>query len=134
MLNNNLLTLGLPAITTPPLPQAVDAFTSLTITADPTAKTLTLNFAPKISSLMGVQLLATPGISAGISFVKSEFRILTQMNQNHTTGFAAGPVYIARFGAIPAAGTKIFVKMFQVVYASGQAGIPIQASCISTVV
>jgi hypothetical protein len=38
--------------------------------------------------------------------------------------------YITRLGAIGAEGMKIFIKMVQVNSDTGQAGIPIQASCI----
>jgi len=130
MLNNNLLNLGYAGISVPPLPQAVAAFTSLSIAAAAVAQTLTVTFAPAIVAPYGVWLLATPGLSPGISFVKSEFRQIIPLNFNAVSPYNAAANYIARFGAIPAAGTKLFVRMCQYHNATGQAGIPIQASCI----
>lgn len=129
-LNNNLLNLGVAGIDTPPLPQAVDAFTSLSIAAAAGAQTLTVTFAPAIVSDHGAWILATPGLSAGISFVKSEYRQITPLNFNNFSPFDAETAYIVRLGVIPAAGTKLFVRMFQVHNTAGMAGIPIQASCI----
>jgi len=130
MLNNNLLNLGYDGISTPPLPQAVDAFTSLSIAAAAGAQTLTVTFAPAIVIPHGVWLLATPGLSAGISFVKSEFRQIIPLNHLSDSPYDAETFYIARLGVIPAAGSKLFVKMTQYNNTTGQAGIPIQASCI----
>jgi len=134
MLNNNLLKVGASVITTPPLPQAVDAFTSLSIAADPTAETLTLTFSPAIDASHKIQVLATPGFSAGVFFVKSEYRVIYTLDSTRLTGFDVGGYYKLKFGAIPAADSKLFVRLTQVAIATGQAGIPIQASCISTVV
>jgi len=38
--------------------------------------------------------------------------------------------YIAKFGAVGAEGMKIFVQMVQINWGTGQAGIPIPASCL----
>lgn len=134
MLNNNLLKVSGSTIDTPPLPEAVDAFISFSIAADPTAETLTLTFAPIINATHKIQVLATPGLSAGISFVKSEYRVVYTLDNSRPSGFDIGGYYKLKFGAIPAVGSKIFVRLIQVNLTSGQAGIPIQASCISTVV
>jgi len=130
MLNNNLLKVSAPIIKTPPLPQAVDAFTSFSIAAAETAETLTLTFAPVIDATHKVMVTASPGLSAGISFVESEYRIVYTLLSTHSSPFEIGGYYKVKFGAIPVAGAKIFVRLTQVVIATGQAGIPIQASCI----
>lgn len=129
-LNNNLLSVGIAPITTPPLPEAVDAFTSMSIAASFSGQTLTIDFEPVIVNTHRVPLLATPSISQGISFVKSEYRLLTYLNSANTSPHSAETAYIVKFGAIGAVGTKIFVQMFQINLTTGQAGIPIQASCI----
>lgn len=130
MLNNNLLNVGESAITTPPLPEAVDAFLTLSGAAAAGAQSFTITFTAAIAADHKVKVLATPGISAGISFVKSEFRQVTTWAD--TTGSPAdfAGSYIAKFGAVPAEGTKIFIKLVQVHKTTGQAGIAIQASLI----
>lgn len=133
-LNNNLVNIGIAQITTPPLPEAVDAFTSMSIAADFNAQTLTITFAPAIVVTHRVLLLATPCISQGISFVKSEFRQITYLNSANTSAHSAETAYIVKFGAIGAEGTKVFVRLVQINVTTGQAGIPIQASCIVTAI
>jgi len=130
MLNNNLLKIGEVALTSPPFPQAVSAFTSFSIAAAAVAQTLTLTYAPAIGTLHHAWVVSTPGLSAGISFVKSEYRRTGPLVDANASPFDYSTRYIAKFGAIPAAGTKIFVRMSLVRRATGQEGIPIQASCI----
>lgn len=129
-LNNNLVNVGIAQITTPPLPEAVDAFTSLSIAADFNAQTLTITFAPVIVDTHRILLLATPSISPGISFVKNEYRQITYLNSANSSPHSAETAYIVKFGAIGAENTKIFVQLIQINLTTGQAGIPIQASCI----
>jgi hypothetical protein len=129
-LNNNLLNSGESVITAPPLPQAVNAFSSFSIAADFNAQTFTLTFAPVVDDNHKVLIWATPSLSQGISFVKSEYRNICAISQFHYSPLSMETLYIARFGAIGAENTKIFAKLVQVNMTTGQAGIPIQASCI----
>lgn len=129
-LNNNLLKIGEVALKSPPLPKAVAAFTSFSIAASYVGDSLDLTFGPAIDALHTVYVTATPGLSAGISFVKSEYRRITCLSAADTSVHSAKAVYKAKFGAIPKAGSKIYFRMVQVHRASGQEGIPIQASCI----
>jgi len=129
-LNNNLIQVAKDMITTPPLPQAVDAFTLLSVAAANGAQTLTLTFAPAIADPSRVLVFATPAISPGISFVKSEYRFVIMLLASAVSPYSLEAYYITRLGAIGAEGMKIFIKMVQVNSDTGQAGIPIQASCI----
>ncbi len=130
MLNNNRLNVDQAMLTTPPMPQAVNAFTSLSVAAAAGAQTITLTFSPALVDTHVTPVRATPSISAGVTFVKAEYRQVTYLNSTQVSPFDLETHYIARFGSIGAEGTKIFVQMFQILIATGQAGIPIQASCI----
>jgi hypothetical protein len=130
MLNNNLLKINQNVIETPPLPQAVEAFTSLTIAAAFAVPSLNLTFSPAITANFFAYISATPGISPGISFVKSEYRRITVVDVGGTSVLDVKDAYITKFGAIPAAGFQIFVRMVQIHKTTGQQGLPIQASCI----
>lgn len=130
MLNNNRINIGLPAITTPPMPEAVAAFTSLSIAALAETQKLTLTFGPAIDEDHRVLIRATPSISAGITFVKSWYRQIGVIWLGHASPFDAESYYTAKFGVIGAAGTKISVQLVQIRQDTGQSGIPIQASCI----
>lgn len=129
-LNNNLVNCSESVITAPPLPEAVDAFTSMSIAAAAGAQTLTITYAAAIGADHKVLVFATPAISPGINFVKSEYRQFDVMVTADATPFSIETEYIAKFGVIGAAGMKIFVQLVQINTSTGQAGIPIAASCI----
>jgi hypothetical protein len=129
-LNNNLLNIGVVAITTPPVPQAVDAFTSFTLAAAAGANTITATFAPAIAADMVVKVFATPPQSAGKSFVKSEYRQIGTIDNGDVSPFALTTLYNAKYGSVGTAGQKIFVKMVQVNNVTGQEGTPFVASAI----
>lgn len=130
MLNNNLVNIGKAQITTPPLPEAIDTFATLSLGAATGLQTVTITYTPAIGADHSVIVYGTPAISPGISFVKSEFRQFDVMNAADVTPFSIETEYIAKFGSVGAAGMQIFIRMVQVVWATGQAGIPQQASCI----
>ena len=132
-LNNNLVNCSESQITAPPLPCAVDAFTSVSLAADFTLQTVTLTYAPAIEADHKALVFGTPAISPGISFVKSEYRQFDVIATADASPFAISSEYIAKFGAVGAVGMKIFVMLVTVCTDTGQAGIPITASCIITV-
>lgn len=132
-LNNNLVNCSESVITAPPLPEAVDAFTSFSIAADFTLQTLTITYAAAIAADHKVLAFATPAISPGVNFVKSEYRQYDVLATADASPYSNETEYIAKFGAIGSVGMKVFVKLVQINTNTGQAGIPITASCIITV-
>lgn len=129
-LNNNLVNIGESPLTSPPLPDSVINFTSLSIAAAEGAGTLTLTFAAAIAATEKILVFGTPALSPGISFVKSEFRQFDVLTNSDTSPHSAETEYEAKFGDIGAAGQKIFIQLVPICVATGQAGLPIQASCI----
>lgn len=129
-LNNELLICGEAVITTPPVPAGVDAFTAISAAIAAGAATATLTYAPAIAADHKVKVYATPGLSAGVSFVKSEFRLLSVIATADASPYSFKAAYEARFGALPAAGQKVFVKVVQVNTDTGQAGIALTTSAI----
>jgi len=134
-LNNNLLAIGEAAISVPPQVTAVDAFTSLSVAAEDgtVAESLTATFAPAIAADHSVKLFATPPMSQGISFVKSEYRLIDILTNADASPLDILAAYQAKFGSTGAAGQKIFIKLVQVENSTGIEGIPITASAIVTV-
>lgn len=130
MLNNELLICGESAITTPPVPAPVDAFTEIEIAIAAAAATATLTYTPAIAADHKVKVYATPGLSAGISFVKSEYRLIEVIAAADASPYSFKDAYEERFGALPPAGTKVFVKVVQVNTDTGQAGIALSTSTI----
>lgn len=131
-LNNNLVNCSESQITAPPLPEAVDAFTSLSVVVDNTLQLVTLTYAPAIAADHKALVFGTPAISPGISFVKSEYRQFDVIATADGSPFSIESEYIAKFGAVGAVGMKVFVMLVPVNINTGQAGIPMPASTIIT--
>jgi len=129
-LNNNLVNVAQAQIAAPPLPLAVDAFTSVSLAAANGAQTVTLTYAPAIAADHSALVYFTPAISPGVSFVKSEYRQTDVIVTADVSDFSIETEYIAKYGAVGAEGMKIFVQLVQINWATGQAGIPISASCL----
>lgn len=129
-LNNNLLNVSQSAISAPPAAEAVDAMTSFSAAAANGAQTVTLTYAPAIAADHSVIVRATPALSPGVSFVKSEFRQIDVILTADASPFSIETEYTAKFGAVGAAGQKIFFELVEVNNNTGQAGIPIQASAV----
>lgn len=130
-LNNQLLAVFQPVITAPPLPGSIFAFTSLSVTADTTGGTMNAVFAPAIPVGSSVIVLATPGLSPGKNFVKSEFRQIAVLVTGDLTPEDLASAYIAKFGALPTVGKKVFIGFKVVNDLTGQAGTVLQASSIA---
>ena len=134
-LNNNLLTCGESAITAPPAPLAVDAFTSITLTAEDgtVAEALSLAHVGEVEADHLVKVYATPPMSAGVNFVKSEYRLIEILANSASTPADILASYQAVHGSTGTAGQKIFVKVIQVEETSGIAGVGMETSAIVTV-
>lgn len=127
-LNINLTNAGQSIISSPPLPSQVEGcgLTGLTISVGtPTYEVATVGGAAGITMLV----FATPGLSAGVSFVKSELRLIGTFAANASSPVDIETDYLAKFGA-PAVGTKVFVEVIPVNNATGQAGTRSQVSAI----
>lgn len=129
-INNNLVTIGESALDSPPTPQAVANVLSLSIAADNSDQTLIATFADAIAATEKVKVFATPAMSPGKSFVKSEFRLIDVLTSADASPAALTTSYLSKFGAIGEVGQKIFVKFVPVSVASGQEGIGVIASTI----
>lgn len=131
-LNNNLLAVGASQINSPPAAAAVDAFTSFSLAAEDAtaAESLTLTFAPAIESDHKVKVFATAPISAGVSFVSSEYRLIEIIDDGDNSPYDAISAYQTKFGSTGDVGQKIFVKLVQVNASTGQEGTPISASAV----
>jgi hypothetical protein len=129
-LNGNLKNISASTITTPPSPAAVPCFTSLSVVGDVSDNKVTLTYAGAMAVTEKAVIEATAGLSAGISFAKSHYRKIGVIVSTDVSPFEAGTLYIAKFGTVPAAGKKIFVRMKQVTIANGLAGSYISASVV----
>jgi hypothetical protein len=131
-LNNNLVTCGESAITTPPPIVAVDAFTSITLTAkDATvAEEFSLAITPAVEADHLVKVYATAPMSAGVSFVSSEYRLIGIMPNSQASPWNGLASYQDVFGSTGEVGQKIFIKCVQVEENSGLEGTVISTSTL----
>ncbi len=113
------------------LPASVDTFTSLSVVADTTGGTLDATFAGAIVATHKAVVRATAPLSAGVNFVKSEFRKIAVLDSTDTSPIDLAAFYIAVFGALPPVGSKVFVDFKQILIANGQNSVPLKASAIA---
>lgn len=120
-LNSNLINIGVAAISAPPLPVAVSVFTTGTLAAAAGAQTMALTVTPAVQPASETIIVkATPGQSAGKTFVKSEFRQIGTFTAATAGAYDLAALYIAKFGPIGPAGVKIFVEVIHVSETTGQ--------------
>lgn len=128
-LNNNLLNTGTAAISDIPVPQSVFALTSASGAMAKGAGTATVTFAPTpITADNAVLVFATPGVSPGKTFVKPLYKQITVLAAAATSPANIATAYTNRYGAIPVAGLKVFIKLVPVNTISGQAGQALEFS------
>jgi len=129
-LNNNLLAIGQPVITTPPSPAAVAAMESLSVTAVNSTGAVTITYSPAIPADMTFKVFATDSQNAGKSFVKNKFRLIGVMATAQASPFTATTMYNAKFGHVGGVGKKVYIQLVGVNETTGQEGIAAQAVAV----
>lgn len=115
--NNNLLASGATTITSAPIPTTV--LTPITVTLTTLAGVISVLWTSgAIPASTSFQVWATPGVSVGKSFVKSQFRLLQVIATGGTSPTVITTAYSARFGAY-IVGTKIFAYLVAVSTTTG---------------
>lgn len=127
-LNINLLNAGQSTISAPPLPAEISGAIPLSLTISVGTPTYDLAHDPGAAGIT-MLVFATSGLSAGVSFVKSEFRLIGTFAADNISPENIETAYLAKFGA-PAVGTKVFVQIVPINNTTGQAGSRAQVSTI----
>lgn len=119
LLNSNLVNAGQSVINTPPTSSSVStvAIGALTAAFGTPALSLALGAAVPTGTVMVV--CATPALSAGKSFVRSEFRQIKVVAAAATSPQNLLTDWVSKFGSIPAAGLKIFVEIYFISMTTG---------------
>ena len=130
-LNNNLSVCSVAQIDVPPLPSAVGIVTVTAVASAVGADTQTITLSNAVPANTQAKIYATAPLSAGKSFVKSEYRLVSVLAAAEGTPYDLKAEYVAKFGSIGLAGQKIFVKLEAVNETTGQTGTPSQASGIT---
>jgi len=129
-LNNNLIRVGATVILVPPTPAGITDIVIGNFAVAAGAGTMSLAYTAGADANSAIEVWATPPQSAGKSFVKAEYRLVSQFISNALSPLDLAAAYVAKFGAITgSAGMKIFVKTVAVNTTTGQAGVP-QATAV----
>lgn len=129
-LNNNLAIVGVAPINTPPLPGAVGSCYATAFLIGTEVESALLTLSHTVPANTAVQVWATPPVSAGKSFVKSQYRLITVLATAATSPANIAEEYIAKFGDGASLGQKVFVKTVAVNKVTGQVSTPSQVSAI----
>lgn len=130
-LNMNLDLAGQAAITTPPVPAGADPVVISGLTSDQSSSLFTIaSAAAAVPAGMTLIVEATPQLSPGKSFVKSEFRVINTHAAAVTFPIADGAAYVAKFG-VPVAGQKVFCRVKTINNTTGESSGYSQVSTIT---
>ncbi len=111
-LNNNLLLIGEPIISAPPIAESFAGPTEVNLVSTVTGDVLTIS--PDLDvpvGAAGVVRMTAPQ-SAGKKFVKSEFRVIGIAPAGSAAPYDVSAQYIAKFGALPLEGQKVFAEIY----------------------
>lgn len=129
-INNNLLQVGQTVLVSPALPAAVLTVSITSLVATVAGQLIPLTLSAAVPAGSSMKVFATSPQSPGVSFVKSEYRLINTYPAATATPVALGVPYTTKFGAF-VAGQKIFVKIAFVNNLTGQESAPAQVFAIS---
>jgi hypothetical protein len=124
-LNNNLVSSGSTQITSPAPNLGVKTVTAGVLTYTSGTPSLSLARSGAIPAATRMKIYATAPVSAGISFVKSQLRLISTVAAATASPDNILSAYTTKFGAVGGVGTKIFVGIVFVDSTSG-ANSPMQ--------
>ena len=116
-LNSNLVSVGLPQVLDVPAKSEVPAVIVIDASYSIGADTVSISFNSALADGFIALVRATPKLSAGVSFVKSQFRVIGYGNVVDDNLGLVG-AYSAKFGT-PSVGANIYVSV-QFVLLNGQ--------------
>jgi hypothetical protein len=128
-LNNNLNAVGQAALTLPPIVDEVLTVNFTGLAGAAGASTLALTLSGAVPAGTSMKVFATPGVSPGVSFVKSEYRLIAVEAAAAASPIASGADWELKFGDL-VAGQKVFVKVVFVNNTTGQESNAQQLSAI----
>lgn len=129
-INNNLLVVGAGILTVPGLPSAVLTTNIVSLAATAAGQLLSLTNSAVVPAGTAVKVFATAPQSAGVTFVKSEYRLITTLPAAAVAVTALGVAYTTKFGAW-VTGQKIFVRIEFINTLTGQNSVSQQIFAIS---
>lgn len=129
-LNKNLADVGIAQISTCPAPDAVESVEVLTAIADNSSQSLVVTLTGAVPANTSLKVMASPTVSAGVNSIGTKMRQIASFPNAHAAALTLTTVYLAKFGTIGAAGSKIFVELVPVNETTGQVGAPIKSAIV----
>lgn len=129
-LNKNLADVGLSGISDCPAPASVDTVAVSTAVADNSSQSLVITLGGAIPANTSIKVFTSGTVSAGVNSIGTKLRQVSSFNTGHAAALTLTTAYLARFGSIGAAGSKIFYKIVPVNETTGQAGAAISGEII----
>ncbi len=131
-LNANLLQIGATTINDPPAPINAEVVFVQELSVSKTSNQILLTLSDDTPATSVMIVKATPALSPGINFVKTELRKIGTVPANSSTPVNITTMYTEKFGAIGEAGQKVFVEVYFIDTATGVASVPQKISAIIT--
>ena len=128
--NNNLQAIGAATIASPVIPVSAYVMAVSSFTFNNGTQIASLTFSNAIPATHTVIVKASPSVSPGISFSKNLTRIIRGLNTGDTSPVALSGEYLGKFGAIGAAGQRVFWEMYAIEKVSGIASAVVRGSSI----
>jgi hypothetical protein len=129
-LNTNLALVETAALTLPPVPTEVPRVLTLSVATAEGAGTMVATYTDAIPANAAMVLKATPAMSPGKTFVKSDLRVIGTYLTADASPLNIAADYVAKFGSIGAAGQKIHFEAFLIDTDTGINGAKIAATSI----
>jgi len=124
-LNKNLVDVAVPELTTIPQPTAVDTVTVSSLVLDESSQSVVLTLGAVVPADTSIKIFLSPAVSAGVSSIGTKLRQISYANSGDGAAITLTTEYLARMGAVGAAGQKVFYKIVPVSEVSGQLGAAI---------
>jgi len=132
-LNNNLAQVGVAQIDNPPLPTTIGAWTTFSFVPDNTGTMVVTFAATPVPAGYAVLIDGTAPCSPGIKNANARFRRITTLAAATATGADIQAAYITKFGTITPIGDRVFLRGKYINIATGQVGLPVEATAIIVV-
>lgn len=131
-LNKNLADVGISAISSAPAPASVTAVAVTTAVADTTLQTLVITLTGAVPANTSLKVFLTETLSAGVNSPGTKLRQIASYGNGDPAALTLTTPYLAKYGAIGAAGSKVFYEIIPVNETTGQLGASIKAEIIIT--
>jgi len=131
-LNKNLADVGISSNPSAPAPESVDTVEVSTAVADVTLQTLVITLTGAVPANTSIKVFLTDTLSAGINSPGTKLRMVQTFPAAQAAALSLTTNYLAKYGTIGAAGSKIFYEIVTVNETTGQLGASIKAAIVIT--